>query len=290
MSKIIVIVGSTGVGKTKLSIMLAKYYNAEIINGDSVQVYKELNIGSAKVTNDEMDGIKHHLIDIKEISDEYTVYGYQKDGRKIINELISKNKNIIIVGGTGLYIKALLYDYKFEEIKELNDYNDYTNEELYNLVLKKDNNTNIHINNRKRMIAFLNRENESNNGNNKIYDFITIGLTTDRQNLYNIINKRVDKMIDNGLIDEAKKLYLKCPNSRILNSAIGYKELVEYFKNNNNLDYIIDKIKQNSRHYAKRQYTFFNHQMDVNWFNVDYENFNNTINDVKKFIDNINIK
>ena len=285
MSKIIVIVGPTGVGKTKLSIMLAKRYSAEIINGDSVQVYKEMNIGSAKVSNEEMESVKHHLIDIKDVDSEYTVYDYQKDGRKVINRLIKDNKNIIIVGGTGLYIKALLYDYKFEEIKEFNNYDNYTNEELYNLVIKKDKNANIHINNRKRLIAFLNRVSNTNNGNNKVYDFSVIGLTTSRDNLYTIINNRVDKMISDGLIDEVKNLYLKYPNSRILNSAIGYKELIEYFNGDVNLECAIDKVKQNSRRYAKRQYTFFNNQMDVKWFDVNYDNFDNTINEVIEYID-----
>ena len=285
MSKIIVIVGPTGVGKTKLSIALAKRYSAEIINGDSVQVYKEMNIGSAKVSNEEMEGVKHHLIDIKDVYSEYTVYDYQKDGREVINRLIKDNKNIIIVGGTGLYIKALLYDYKFEEIKEFNNYDNYTNEELYNLVIEKDKNANIHINNRKRLISFLNRVSSTNNGNNKVYDFSVIGLTTNRDNLYTIINNRVDKMISDGLIDEVKNLYLKYPNSRILNSAIGYKELIEYFNGDVNLECAIDKVKQNSRRYAKRQYTFFNNQMDVKWFLVNYDNFDNTINEVIEYID-----
>ncbi len=284
MSKIIVIIGPTGVGKTKLSINLAKYYDAEIINGDSVQIYKHLNIGSAKVTEEEMEGIKHHLIDIKEPDINYSVYDYQKDGRRILNKLIKENKNVVIVGGTGLYIKSLLYDYEFIDYDIINNYDEYTNEELYEEALKIDKNCNIHINNRKRLIAFLNRKSNSNNGNKKLYDFILIGLTTDRDNLYKIINNRVDIMIDNGLVDEAKVLYHKYPNSRVLNSAIGYKELFAYFKGECSLNEAIDNIKKNSRHYAKRQYTFFNNQMDVNWFNVDYDNFDNTINDVKEFL------
>ena len=286
MSKIIVIVGPTGVGKTRLSIELAKKYDAEIINGDSVQIYKDLNIGSAKITNEEMGSIKHHLINIKDADYNYTVYDYQKDGRKILDHLINNNKNVIIVGGTGLYIKSLLYDYQFDEICESNNYDNYTNEELHQLAINKDKNCDIHINNRKRLIAFLNRGNTTSNGNNKLYEFITIGLTTDRDNLYNIINNRVDKMIGDGLIQEVKKLYSRYPYSRILNSAIGYKEVIEYLDNKVSYDCMVENIKKNSRRYAKRQYTFFNNQMDVNWFLVDYNNFNNVINDVQYFIEN----
>ena len=284
MNKIIVIVGPTGVGKTKLSIALAKKYNAVIINGDSVQIYKHLNIGSAKIKKKEMENICHYMIDFISPNTNYTVFDYQKEARKILNNFIEQNKNVIIVGGTGLYIKALLYNYEFNnEIKNI-DYSNYSNQELYNLVLKKDSNSDIHINNRRRMISFLNRGFLSHDSNTKLYDFITIGLTTNRDNLYNIINNRVDEMIKLGLIDEVKDLYIKYPNSRILNSAIGYKEVIRYLKNEINLDEMINEIKQNSRRYAKRQYTFFNNQMDVKWFDVDYKNFNNTINNILDYI------
>ena len=284
MSKIIVIVGPTGVGKTLASIELAKVYGAKIINGDSVQIYKYLNVGSAKIRKDEMEGIEHYLIDYVNPDVNYSVYDYQKDGRKILNDLIKKDENIIIVGGTGLYIKALLYDYDFKKIEKFDNYEKYTNDELYELVLSKDKNTTIHKNNRKRMIMFLNRGSNSNGKNKKLYDFVTIGLTTNRDNLYNIIDKRVDNMVSDGIVEEARCLYTKYPNSRILKSAIGYKELINYFFFVLSLNEAIDNIKKNSRRYAKRQYTFFNNQMDVNWFMVDYSCFENTIKDVLKFL------
>ncbi|MBE6153730.1 MAG: tRNA (adenosine(37)-N6)-dimethylallyltransferase MiaA [Firmicutes bacterium] len=288
MNKIIVIVGPTGVGKTKLSIELAKRYDAEIINGDSIQIYKDLNIGSAKATIEEREGIPHHLLDFKNIDEEYSVYDYQKDCRNKIDEIRKRNKNIIIVGGTGLYIKAALFDYRFnKEEKSNNNYENYTNDELYNILLEKEPNTLIHKNNRQRVIRAIEKENinENNNCNDLLYDAIFIGLTTDRENLYDIINKRVDIMINSGLIEETKELYNKYPNSKALNTAIGYKELIEYLNNNITLDEAIELIKKNSRRYAKRQYTWFNNQIDIDWFDVDYDNFDNTITNVTKRCD-----
>ncbi|MBQ7140509.1 MAG: tRNA (adenosine(37)-N6)-dimethylallyltransferase MiaA [Bacilli bacterium] len=287
MSKIIVIVGPTGVGKTKLSIELSKIYNAEIINGDSIQIYKELNIGSAKVTEEEKENIPHHLFDIKEVTEDYSVYDYQKDCRKKIKEIQSRGKNVIIVGGTGLYIKAALYDYKFEEEKhKINNYENYSNDELYELLLKKYPDTDIHKNNRKRVIRALNKTSETTVTDKLLYDAIFIGLTTNRENLYKIINNRVDKMINNGLLEETKNLYDNNIRSKAIMTGIGYKELYKYFDEEINLEEAIELIKKNSRRYAKRQYTFFNHQLKINWFDVDYINFTNTINYIKKFIDN----
>ena len=276
------IVGPTGVGKTRLSIELAKKYNAFIINADSMQVYKELNIGTAKVTEEEKEGIEHKLLDIVDVEDMYTVYDYQRDLRNILDK--NKHKNIIIVGGTGLYIKAGLYNYKFKEETNSNNYDNLTNEELYELVLKKDKNSNIHINNRKRMIRFLNREGITLDKDNLLYDCIFIGLTTDRETLYERINKRVDKMIDDGLIDEVRSLYDKNIRSKSVLTGIGYKELYDYFDGIITLDDAIELIKKRSRNYAKRQYTWFNNQMNIKWFNVDFLNFSNTIKEVEDYI------
>ena len=240
---IVVIIGPTGVGKTKLSLELAKKYNAEIINADAMQVYKEMNIGTAKVT-DTM-GINHHLLSIRSVNDPYSVYEYQKDGRELIERLKKENKNIIIVGGTGLYIKALLYDYKFN----IND----KNKDYYDLIYD---------------------------------DVYFIGLTTNRDNLYKRINDRVDEMIDEGLISEVKDLYDKNINTIPINTAIGYKELYKYFNNEISLEDAIELIKRNSRRYAKRQYTWINNKMNVKWFYVDFNNFNNTIKEVEKYITN----
>ena len=219
------IVGPTGVGKTKFSIMLAKRLNAEIINCDSQQVYKELSIGVAKIKEEEKEGIVHHLIDNVSVLDNYSVYEYQVDARKVLDSLLSMNKNVIIVGGTGLYLKALLYDYTFD--------------------------------------GGLNK-------NKKLYNFKIIGLTRDRSHLYDIINDRVDLMIDLGLEDEVRGLYDNGINSKVVNTAIGYKEFYSYFKGEITKDEAISLIKKRSRNYAKRQYTFFNNQFsDIDWYNVD---------------------
>ena len=284
---IIVIVGPTGVGKTKLSIELAKYYNASIINADAVQIYKGLDIGSAKITEDEKEGIKHYLLDIKDINEEYSVCDYQKDARKILDSNL--DKNIIFCGGTGLYISAALTDYRFYEDENNLTYDEYSNEELYELVLKKDKNSKIDKNNRVRIIRFLNKKNIDLVKPILLYkNVIFIGLTTNREKLYEVINKRVDKMFDDGLIDEVKKLYKDNKDSKILNRAIGYKEVIKYLKQEISLEEAKELIKKNSRHYAKRQYTWFNNKMDIKWFNVNYENFAETIFLVKEYIDSCN--
>ncbi|MBR1416377.1 MAG: tRNA (adenosine(37)-N6)-dimethylallyltransferase MiaA [Bacilli bacterium] len=282
MFMILSIVGPTGVGKTKLSIELAKRFNAIIINNDAMQVYKYLNIGTAKPTLEEKEGIKHYLLDFVDPTINYTVYDYQKDVRKIIND--NKDKNIIFVGGTGLYLKAALFDYRFEEETTNNNYEDLSNEELYNLALQKDKKMLIHKNNRQRLIRFLNKENSVVVEPKLLYPTIFIGLTTDRNNLYKRINDRVDSMIKNGLIDEVKQLYDNKINSKAINTAIGYKELYKYFNKEISLDEAIELIKKNSRHYAKRQYTWFNNQMNIKWFNTNYNDFNKTIYEVLDYI------
>lgn len=279
---IVCIVGPTGVGKTKLSIELAKYYNGIIINADSMQIYKELNIGTAKIKEEEKEGIKHYLFDIKEPTDMYTVYDYQKNLRKLLDD--NKEKNIIIVGGTGLYIKAGLYNYIFDEDDTNNSYESLTNEELYNLVLKKDKDSDIHKNNRKRMIRFLNKKESFKDKDTLLYDAKFIGLTTDRETLYNRINDRVDLMIKEGLIEEVKNLHDRNIRSKAIMTGIGYKELYEYFDGKISLEEAIELIKQRSRKYAKRQYTWFNNQMNINWFNVNFKDFNKTIEEVINYI------
>lgn len=288
MKDIIVIVGPTGVGKTKLSIELAKKINAEIINGDSVAIYKRLDIGSAKPTEKEQDGIKHHLIDIKDVTEDYSVYDYQLDCRRIIDEIEKKNKRVIIVGGTGLYIKAALYDYYFQEKTTSNQYEDLSNEDLLNKIKNYNIENTPDINNRKRLVRLLNKlENNEEITDNKdklLYNIKVIGLTTERNILYDRINKRVDIMIENGLLKEIESLKEYYKSSRILNSGIGYKEFNDYLFNNKPLEEVIEQIKKDSRHFAKRQYTFFNHQFNTKWFNVDFDDFNNTINEVLEYI------
>ena len=197
MSRVIVITGPTAVGKTKLSIELAKKLNGEIINADAMQVYKGLNIGTAKVTEKEKENIPHHLFDIKEVEEEYSIYNYQKDCRKVIDDILRRNKTPILVGGTGLYIKAVLYDYKLSEEKTNNTYDNLKTEEIYKELLKLDKDINIDKNNRRRLIRALNyyKENNTSISNNKtnklLYDTIFIGLTTDREILYKKINPQM---------------------------------------------------------------------------------------------------
>ncbi len=288
MKNIIVITGPTGVGKTKLSIELARKIDAEIINADSMQIYRQLNIGTAKIKEEEKEGIIHHLIDIKDINEDYSIYDYQKDCRNEIAEITKRGKKVIIVGGSGLYIRAALYDYNLEEEPCKKEYNDKSNAELYNMVKEIDKDTTIHINNRRRLIRFLNRIESGNISSKKaspIYDFTIIGLTTKRDCLYELINRRVDLMFDNGLLNEVRSIYEQGIRSKAVNTAIGYKELYEYFDKKITLEEAISEIKKNSRHYAKRQYTFFNHQFDITWFNVDYNNFENTICDVYEYLE-----
>ena len=271
MNKVIVITGPTAVGKTSLSIELAKKYDGEIINADSTQVYKTLDIATAKITEKEKEGIPHYLIDIKNIDENYTVYDYQKDARKCIDDILKRGKTPILVGGTGLYIKAALYDYKFNLETTKGDYSKYTKEELYNMLLKLDPDTTIHINNRKRVERRLdyiknNHTTETNKTDKLLYDAIFIGLTIDRDILYDRINKRVDIMIKNGLVEEAKRIYDSNIRTKAVLTPIGYKELFLFFDSAISLNEAIELIKQRSRRYAKRQYTWFNNQMNITWF------------------------
>lgn len=292
MKKVIVIVGPTAVGKTKLSIELAKKFDGEIINADSTQIFKGLDIATAKVTEEEKENIVHHLIDIKDITDDYTVYDYQKDARGCIDDILKRGKTPILVGGTGLYIKACLYDYQFtEEGKITNDYLDFSNDELYEMLLKVDPETEIHKNNRKRVVRALNYYNENKKPlsskektDKELYDTVYIGLTTDRETLYNRINKRVDIMVENGLLEEAKRIYESDICTKAVLIPIGYKELFPYFSHEKGLDECLNLIKQNSRRYAKRQYTWFNNQMNIKWFNTDFNNFDNTVIEVLEYI------
>ena len=287
MKKIIVITGPTGVGKTKLSIELAKKINGEIINADSMQVYSGLDIGTAKIKAEEKDGIPHHLFDICSVFDNYTIFNYQHDARQKIDEIINRGNTPILVGGSGLYIKASLYDYKLVDEEYHSEFDELTNEEILSEI-KKVHDTDIHVNNRKRLVRELNkiRNNSVNTSNimKPLYDIVVIGLTTDREKLYDIINNRVDKMVEEGLLDEVKNLYDKGINSKAIETGIGYKELYKYFNNEISLEDSIDLIKKNSRNFAKRQYTFFNHQMETKWFNVDFANFNNTVKDVYEYV------
>ena len=221
---IISIVGPTGVGKTKLSIALAKKYNGIILNADAMQIYKGMNIGTAKIKEEEKEGIPHYLFDLVDVNTNYTVFDYQKDARKILNE--NKNTNIIMVGGSGLYLKAALYNYVFQNDENDYNYDSYSNEELYKLAQKKDKNMDIHPNNRKRLIRFLKRDIKEEECY-PLYNAIYIGLTAKRDILYDRINKRVDEMFKEGLLEEVANFYQQGIKSKAIYTAIGYKDITK---------------------------------------------------------------
>ncbi len=292
--KIVVILGPTGVGKTKLSIALAKTLKGEIINADGTQLFKEANIGTAKVTKEEMDGVVHHMLDIVSLKDNYTVKDYQSDARIILDSLIKENKNVVIVGGTGLYIKAHLNDNIFrEEEGKYDSYDELTNEELKEKVNSIYEGNDIHQNNRKRLIRFLNHYNKTveiiknNEGKDtRVYDFTLIGLTAPKEELYEYLNKRVEIMMCDGFIEEARNLYNEGLTKA--ENLIGYKEFIEYFKGNMELVDAVESIKRRTRKYAKRQYTWINNQFeDVKWFEINYKNFDETIKKVEDYLNSL---
>lgn len=294
MEKVIVVVGPTGVGKTKMGVALAKHFNGEVISGDSMQIYKTMDIGTAKVTNEEMDGIVHHLIDIKDPTENYSVKDFQDEVRLKIKEITSRGKLPIIVGGTGLYIKAALYDYEFGESQidhqeYVEKYHNYSNEELYSLLMKIDKNSakELHPNNRQRVLRAIaiyestgirKSETLARQNHELVYDARFIGLTLEREVLYERINQRVDSMMKQGLLQEIDDLMKKNYSNNLQSmKAIGYKEWFNYYKGIQTLDETLESIKKNSRNYAKRQYTWFNNQTPVKWFEVNLEDFNQTI-------------
>ena len=279
MQKVLVIVGPTAVGKTDFGIECAALFNGEIISGDSIQIYKGLNIGSAKPTVSEQSRARHHLIDIKEADENYSVKQFQELGRSCIKDISERNRLPIIVGGTGLYIKACLYDYVFfDEDEDDYQYPDLSNEELYELLRQKDPEAleKIHVNNRKRLIRALNIFEKHHQGissikkqqeHKPIYDALIIGLTADKETLYQRINRRVDKMMEEGLIKEIDGLLEKGISfSDQSMQGIGYKEFKAYYDKEKSLEECVEEVKINSRHFAKRQYTFFKNQLDVNWY------------------------
>lgn len=291
MKKVIVIVGPTAIGKTAISIQLAKMFNCEIISGDSVAVYKGLDIGSAKPSIEERDGIKHHLIDVLEANEKYDVASFQRQAREIID-----NKTLTIIsGGTGLYIGSVLFDYNFaaekRDVEFEKKYAHFSNEQLYEELIKHDPNFDrekIHVNNRKRVLRALeivlstNQSIESfNNKGTAVYEPFIIYLNiNDRKKLYDRINNRVDLMIKNGLEQEVRELY----NKGIFPNAIGYKEFLPYFEGHVNLESVIDEIKKNSRHLAKRQMTWFKNQLNTNFYEVNISDIGQTVEAIAKDI------
>ncbi len=282
MKKLYVIVGPTGVGKTEFSIKLAKMIDGEIINGDAFQVYKELNIGTAKITTVEMQGIPHHLFNIKSYTENFSVVEHQKLARNKIEEIYKNGKVPIIVGGSGYYLKTVLYNYEFDKEEETKDFSSYSNEELHKLLetLDYEKSLTVHMNNRVRVERAIMRHGKEKPVDTPIYNFELIGITMDRATLYERINKRVDIMIENGLEDEVRTLASDITYFELQSlQAIGYKEFKAYFENSESLEYTIELIKRNSRRYAKKQYTWFNNQMSVNW--IEKSNLDEYLNKLK---------
>lgn len=305
MEKVIVVIGPTSVGKTKMGVALAKKLNGEVISGDSMQVYRQMDIGTAKVTIEEMEGVTHHCIDILDPKDQYSVHDFQQTVRKQITEITNRGHVPIIVGGTGLYIKAALYDYTFSEMENNHDeinkkYKDYTNEQLYAHLKQIDEESAkiLHFNNRRRVLRAIEiyeqtgqKKSEMINEQEHIclYDAYFVGLTLPRELLYERINLRVDLMMKNGLQGEMESL-IKQGLTRENQSmkAIGYKEWFDYFEGKCDLNEVSENIKKHSRQYANRQYTWFKNQFDVHWYDVCLENFSKTIEEVSRDLKNPN--
>ena len=301
MTRVIVVIGPTSVGKTKMGVELAKAMNGEVISGDSMQIYKGMDIGTAKVTEQEMSGIVHHCINILEPTDEYSVKDFQDAVRFQIDDITRRGKLPIIVGGTGLYIKAALYDYEFSETKDNHEifrdkYKDYDNEQLYQHLINIDEKSalELHPHNRQRVLRAIEIYEETGQKKSDIealqqhvclYDAYFVGLTIERELLYSRINQRVDAMKEQGLEKEVTDIYHRgLERSYQSMKAIGYKEWFDYFEGIIDKETVYENIKKHSRQYAKRQYTWFKNQFDVHWYNVQIDDFEKTVQNVLRDI------
>jgi len=286
--KLVVIAGPTACGKTEVSVKLADKINGEIISADSIQIYKYMDIGSAKIMPEQMNGIKHYLIDELEPDQEYNVAIFQKKAKEYIKSIYTNNKIPILVGGTGFYINAVIYDNNFENVdsdykyrKELEKIaKEKGNDFLYDMLKECDFKATetIHQNNIKRVIRALeyykqtgktiSKHNEEEKQRKSPYNVIFFVLYMDREFLYNKINNRVDKMIKNGLVDEVKMLMDKYSSDIVSMQGLGYKEIVQYLKGNITFDEAVYILKRNTRRFAKRQITWFKNQCDGIWIDV----------------------
>lgn len=303
MTKAIAIVGPTAVGKTALSIQLAHHLNGEVISGDSMQIYRHLDIGTAKITPAEMEGVPHHLINIRDLNQRFSAAEFQKLANEQIEQIEHKGHLPMIVGGTGFYLQtltenlALGADHFDEESQRIRDYwhkiaEQNGSEYVWQQLQQKDPQAAAQIptGNLRRIIRALeviektghlfSQQTQTKTAN----DFLLIGLTTERSVLYERINQRVDLMIKNGLIDEARWLYEQGGENYHSGKGIGYRELFSYFKGETTLDDAVAKIKQDSRHYAKRQLTWFRNKMNVQWY--DLVSGRNTTNEIEAVVKN----
>ncbi len=286
MKKVLVVQGPTAVGKSAVGVALAKKFNGEIISGDSIQVYRGLSIGSGKITVDEMDGVTHYGIDIKDPKEAYSVADFQRDGRQLIDDISEKGMIPIIVGGTGLYVKACLYDYRFskEEVMDTRLYDAMSKEERYELLTQRDSEaaSKIHPNNERRVIRALvmmdqqqcQKSDIEQQNSGCLYDILVIGCHRERKLVYELISKRVDKMVEHGLEAEIKQLLddgVTFDDQSM--QGIGYKEWKPYFNGDCCVAEVVEAIKRNSRRYVKRQMTWLNHQIPVTWFDMEDDNW-----------------
>jgi len=300
---VISVVGPTAVGKSKLGVEIAKRFGGEVISGDSMQIYKSMDIGTAKVTDQEMQGIPHHLVDIKEPDESFSVAEFQNKVQSLIRTISSRGKVPVIVGGTGLYIQATLYNFNFSEekrdeqvIKRLEkEASEYGMEALYQRLQSVDPEQaeKVHPNNERRVLRALEvyettgkvmSDYQKQQSNESPFCPVIIGLEMERKELYNRINRRVDQMVEEGLIAEVKRLYDKGYEHTQAMKAIGYKEFIPYFNGECNMDRAIELLKRNSRRYAKRQYTYFRNKMNVRWYSISEqryeEKFETILNDL----------
>ncbi len=302
--KLVVIVGPTAVGKTKLGIELAKRLNGEVISGDSMQIYKGMDIGTAKVKSEEMDGVVHHLIDIKEPTESFSVAEFQSLVKPLITKLNQNGKLPILVGGTGLYISSVIYDYHFPDVPSDLNYRAEMEKfvevhgvnTLHEMLREIDpiSYDSIHPNNYRRVIRALEVYHVTNKtihdfqgeqSNISCYDVTIVGLTMERSTLYERINKRVDLMVEEGLIYEAQRLYELGVRDCQSVQAIGYKEIYDYIEGRVSEEEAILNLKQNSRRYAKRQLTWFRNKMEIHWFEITEENFQEKFKEIHQLIE-----
>jgi tRNA dimethylallyltransferase len=309
--KLIVLIGPTAVGKTKMSIDLAKKFNCEIISGDSMQIYRGMDIGTAKIKKEEMNGVPHHLIDIKNPEEPFSAAEFQQLVRKKISEIGKHNHLPMIVGGTGLYIQSVIYDYQFSDMPGDESVRNRLTEKakevgitrLYEQLKQIDPKAaaKIHPNNERRVIRALEifyttgktmTEYEESQVSDMVYDVALIGLTMNREVLYDRINKRVDQMIEEGLVEEARRFYDKGLKAAQSTQAIGYKELFDFFDGKVSFEEAILNLKQNTRKFAKRQLTWFRNKMDVTWFDMtEMNDYDKNFEKIYQFIEGkLNLK
>ncbi|WLR52416.1 tRNA (adenosine(37)-N6)-dimethylallyltransferase MiaA [Bacillus tianshenii] len=301
--KVLAIVGPTAVGKTKLGVELAKRLNGEVISGDSMQIYRSMDIGTAKATEEERQGIVHHMLDIKDFHESFSVAEFQSRVQKHIQEIQSRGRLPIIVGGTGLYIQSVLYDYRFSEAtgddelrRELEVYaTEHGNDALHRKLQEVDPQAaeNIHPNNVRRVVRALEvyrttgmtmTDYQKQQSAQPRYQHAIIGLTSDREQLYERINTRVDEMVSEGLVDEVKRLYEQGLSGTQASQAIGYKEIIEAIEGKCTMEEAVEQLKQNSRRYAKRQFTWFKNKMAIEWFDLTEGDFDKKVEEILEYI------